>query len=59
MNRDSVVSEWNFEVVRTVAGPAALGVGGVGTFDPVLGTGDFLPSLAGRSQVRVTLVSYY
>lgn len=59
MGRDSVVSEWNFEVVRTVAGPAALGVGGVGVFDPVLGEGYFLPSLAGRSQVRVTLVSYF
>jgi len=37
MSRDSVVSEWQFEVQRTVAGPAALGVGAVATFDPVLG----------------------
>jgi TonB family protein len=59
MNRDSVVSEWNFEVVRTVAGPAALGMGAVTAFDPVLGTGEVLHSFAARSQVRVTLVSYY
>jgi TonB C terminal len=59
MSRDSVVSEWRFEVQRTVAGPAALGVGAVGTFDPVLGTGEVLHSFAGRSDVQVTLVSYY
>ncbi|MFL5349094.1 MAG: energy transducer TonB [Hyalangium sp.] len=59
MSRDSVVSEWKFEVQRTVAGPAALGVGAVATFDPVLGTGDVLHSFEARSQVRVTLVAYY
>jgi hypothetical protein len=59
VGRNSVVSEWNFELLRTVAGPAALGVGAVGTFDPVLGTGEALHSFAARSQVRVTLVAYY
>ncbi|MCY1078015.1 energy transducer TonB family protein [Archangium lansingense] len=59
MGRDSVVSEWKFELLRTVGGPSAGGVGIVGTFDPVTGVEDALPSFAGRSQVRVTLVAYY
>ncbi|AKJ04073.1 FrgA [Archangium gephyra] len=59
MGRDSVVSEWKFELLRTVGGPAANGVGIVGTFDPVTGVEDALPTFAARSQVRVTLVAYY
>jgi TonB family protein len=46
--RDAVVSEWRFELLRTVSGPSALGVGFTG-----------LPSFAGRSHVRVTLVAYH
>jgi hypothetical protein len=34
-------------------------VGIVGTFDPVTGVEDALPTFAARSQVRVTLVAYY
>jgi hypothetical protein len=59
MGRDSVVSEWRFELLRTVGGPGAKGVGVVGTFDPVTGVEDALPTFAARSQVRVTLVAYY
>ncbi|HYO72565.1 MAG TPA: TonB family protein [Archangium sp.] len=59
MGRDSVVSEWKFELLRTVGGPGANGVGIVGTFDPVTGIEDALPTFAARSQVRVTLVAYY
>ncbi|WP_375765043.1 energy transducer TonB [Archangium gephyra] len=59
MGRDSVVSEWRFELLRTVGGPAGGGVGIVGTFDPVTGVEDALPTFAARSQVRVTLVAYY
>jgi TonB family protein len=59
MGRDSVVSEWKFELLRTVGGPGANGVGIVGTFDPVTGVEDALPTFAARSQVRVTLVAYY
>lgn len=59
MGRDSVVSEWRFELLRTVGGPGAKGVGVVGTFDPVTGVEDALPTFAARSKVRVTLVAYY
>jgi len=56
---ETVVSEWKFELLRTVAGPSANGVGVVGTFDVTTGVGEALPSFAGRSQARVTLVAYY
>jgi TonB family protein len=56
MGRDSVVSEWKFELLRTVGGPQ---VGISGTFDPVTGVEDALPTFAARNQVRVTLVAYY
>ncbi len=54
--RDSVVSEWRFELLRSVGGPQ-LGISG--TFDPVTGVEDALPTFAGRNKVRVTLVAYY
>jgi TonB family protein len=57
--RDAVVSEWKFELLRTVAGPAGMGVGVVGTFDATTGVEEALPSFAGRSRARVTLVAYY
>jgi TonB family protein len=57
--RDSVVSEWKFELLRTVAGPAALGLGLVGTFDIGTDLPEARPTFAARSQVRVTLVAYY
>jgi TonB family protein len=59
MGRGSVVSEWKFELLRSVGGPAGNGVGIVGTFDPVTGVEDALPTFAARNQVRVTLVAYY
>lgn len=57
--RDAAVSEWRFELLRTIAGPAALGLGLVGTFDVTSGLQDTLPSFAGRSQVRVSLLRYH
>ncbi|MGZ3457853.1 MAG: TonB family protein [Archangium sp.] len=54
--RDSVVSEWKFELLRTVAGG---GLGVVGTFDLGTGVQDALPTFAAKSRVRVTLVAYY
>lgn len=56
--RDSVVSEWRFELLRTIAGPAALGAGIVGTFDVTSGVHEALPSFAAVSKVRVTLLGY-
>jgi TonB family protein len=57
--RDSVVSEWKFELLRTVAGPAAKGLGLVGTFDIGTDLPEARPTFAARSEVRVTLVAYY
>jgi TonB family protein len=57
--REAVVSEWKFELLRSVASPSAMGVGVVGTFDATTGVAEALPSFAGRSQARVTLVAYY
>jgi TonB family protein len=59
LGQDTVVSEWKFELLRTVASPSAMGVGVVGTFDATTGVEEALPSFAGRSQARVTLVAYY
>lgn len=56
MGRDSVVSEWKFELLRTVGGP---GMGVSGTFDPVTGVADTLPTFAARTKVSVTLLAYY
>lgn len=56
--RNAVVSEWRFELLRTVAGPGGYRGGLVGTFDVTSGLEGVLPSFAGTSKVRVTLVAY-